>query len=223
MWLYEDNHLLTLNKPAGVLSQADSTENLDVVTLAKAYLKEKYSKPGNVYVGLVHRLDRLTSGAMVLARTSKAASRLSQAFRERSVTKKYLALVEGEMQGNGTMEDYLTKKSERSHVTREEQSGKYASLKWASLWSNKVSTLVSVELITGRAHQIRCQFSDRGFPVLGDTRYGSSHSFGDHDQIALHCQSLSFKHPVQKIPFCVETELPDSWKCFQESSGVHFH
>lgn len=211
MWLHEDNHLLTLNKPPGLLSQADSTGNPDVVTLAKVYIKKKYNKPGNVYIGLVHRLDRPTSGAMVLARTSKAARRLSHAFRERSIKKKYIALVEGVLTGSGAMEDYLCKEADRAYVTRVKEQGKYASLRWTAIESNGEITRVSIELITGRAHQIRCQFSHRGFPVLGDVRYGASHGFDDNDGIALHCQSIHFTHPVKKIPVDVETTFPSSW------------
>ncbi len=212
MWLFEDNHLLTLNKPAGLLSQSDSTGNRDVVTLAKEHIKRKYSKPRNVYIGLVHRLDRPTSGAMVLARTSKAARRLSQAFRERSVKKKYIALVEGVLTGSGVMEDYLHKEADRAYVIKEKEQGKYASLRWNAIESNGEATLVSIELITGRAHQIRCQFSDRGFPVLGDLRYGARQGFQGRDQIALHCQSLRFLHPVRKTSMEVETAFPSSWK-----------
>ncbi|MXX97223.1 MAG: RluA family pseudouridine synthase [Rhodothermaceae bacterium] len=216
MWLFEDNHLLTLDKPAGLLSQADSTGDPDVVTLAKEYIKHKYSKPGNVYIGLVHRLDRPTSGAMVLARTSKAARRLSQAFRERSVKKKYIALVEGALTGSGVMEDYLRKEADRSYVVQVKDQGKYASLRWNAVESNGKVTLVSIELITGRAHQIRCQFSDRGFPVLGDIRYGAQQGFDGKDQIALHCQNLRFLHPVKKTSMDVETTLPSPWRKFRE-------
>lgn len=216
MWLFEDNHLLTLDKPAGLLSQSDSTGNPDVVTLAKEYIKHKYSKPGNVYIGLVHRLDRPTSGAMVLARTSKAARRLSQAFRERSVKKKYIALVEGDLTGSGVMEDYLHKEADRAYVMQEKEQGKYASLRWNAVESNGKVTLVSIELITGRAHQIRCQFSDRGFPVLGDIRYGAHQGFDGRGRIALHCQSLRFSHPVKKTPIDVETSFPGPWTKFRE-------
>ena len=216
MWLFEDNHLLALNKPAGLLSQADSTGDPDVVTLAKEYIKHKYSKPGNVYIGLVHRLDRPTSGAMVLARTSKAARRLSQAFRERNVKKKYIALVEGALTGSGVMEDYLHKEADRAYVTQAKERGKYASLRWNVVKSNGDVTLVSIKLITGRAHQIRCQFSDRGFPVLGDIRYGAQKGFDGTGQIALHCQNLRFLHPVKKISMDIETTLPGPWRKFKE-------
>ena len=214
MWLFEDNHLLILNKPADLLSQADSTGHPDVVSLAKQYIKKKYNKPGNVYIGLVHRLDRPTSGAMVLARTSKAARRLSQAFRERTVTKHYQVIVEGVLTGGGIMEDYVRKEAGRAYVTQIQQEGKYASLRWDTIRSNGIFTLVSVELLTGRAHQIRCQFSHRGVPILGDVRYGSCHPHGPSDGIALHCNHLSFKHPVKDQRVDVDAEFPDSWKKF---------
>ncbi len=215
MWLYEDNHLLALNKPAGLLSQGDRTGKADVVTLAKKYIKEKYHKPGNVYVGLVHRLDRPTSGAMVLARTSKAARRLSQAFRDRTIQKRYIALVEGQLSGQGTMENYLIKETDRTHVTQSSNAGKYARLKWKAINFTGKLTLVEIELITGRAHQIRCQFSERGFPVLGDVRYGARHRFEGLDQIALHCKSLQLIHPVKKNLMQIEAMLSDSWNRFQ--------
>jgi len=216
MWLYEDNHLLTLNKPAGLLSQADSTGEPDVVALAKQYIKEKYNKPGNVYIGLVHRLDRNTSGAMVLARTSKAARRLSQAFRERNIKKRYIALVEGELQGSGTMEDYLIKGADRAHITDTIETGKCASLRWNACEYNGKFTLVFVELITGRPHQIRCQFSERGFPILGDIRYGSRHQFNSPDCFALHCQCLRFEHPVKRNPMNIKVNVPDFWRSFHD-------
>jgi len=210
MWLFEDNHLLTLNKPAGLLSQADITGDPDLVTLARAYLKKKYSKPGNVYIGLVHRLDRPASGAMVLARTSKAARRLSQAFRDRRVTKEYIVVVEGLIEGSGVMEDYLHKEAGRARVVQDERSGKYSSLRWRALNSDGIFTSVGVELITGRAHQVRCQFSARGFPVLGDVRYGARHRF-DGRTIALHCCRLTFEHPVARVPLEVNAAFPESW------------
>lgn len=210
MWLFEDNHLLTLNKPAGLLSQADITGDPDLVTLARAYLKKKYNKPGNVYIGLVHRLDRPASGAMVLARTSKAARRLSKAFRDRRIKKEYIVVVEGLIEGSGVMEDYLHKGAGRAHVVQDEQSGKYSSLRWRALNSDGVFSSVGVELITGRAHQVRCQFAARGFPVLGDVRYGARHRF-DGRTIALHCCRLAFEHPVARVPVEVNAAFPQSW------------
>ena len=210
MWLFEDNHLLTLNKPAGLLSQADITGDLDLVTLARGYLKKKYNKPGNVYIGLVHRLDRPASGAMVLARTSKAARRLSQAFRDRQIRKEYIVVVEGLIEGSGVMEDYLRKEAGRTHVVQDERSGKYASLRWRALNSDGNFSSVRVELITGRAHQIRGQFAARGFPVLGDVRYGARDRF-DGRNIALHCSCLTFNHPVARVPVKVNAAFPESW------------
>lgn len=221
MWLFEDNHLLTLNKPPGLLSQADSSGSPDVVTLAKKYIKEKYRKPGNVYIGLVHRLDRPTSGAMVLARTSKAARRLSQTFRERNVNKTYNALVEGVLTGSGVMEDYLHKEADRAYVVPASEQGKYASLRWHAVESNGTHTRVSIELITGRAHQIRCQFSERGFPILGDIRYGACQNFAKSGQIALHCQNLHFLHPVRKTPMEVKAAFPGFWGKFVNNSKIH--
>ncbi len=213
MWLYEDNHLLALNKPAGLLSQQDSTGNLDVVTAAKQYIKEKYNKSGNVYIGLVHRLDRPTSGAMILARTSKAARRLSLAFRHRKITKRYIAVVEGQLIGNGVMEDYLIKEADRAYVRH---AGKFARLKWESVKYSEGVTVVKIELITGRAHQIRCQFSHRGYPVIGDVRYGASHPMVQHDCIALHCARLTFQHPVQNRTIEIHAVRPEFWKQFCE-------
>ena len=219
MWLFEDNHLLTLNKPAGLLSQADSTGNPDVVTTAKQYIKQKYNKPGNVYIGLVHRLDLPTSGAMVLARTSKAARRLSEAFREHNVEKRYAAIVQGDLQGSGIMEDYLSKAADRAHVRLKKEGGKYARLHWQVVHSRKNYTWVTITLITGRAHQIRCQFSNRGFPILGDIRYGARASlFCGTQRIALHCRHLCFAHPVSKHPMHVGAPLPDFWDQYFEES-----
>jgi len=211
MWLYEDNHLLALNKPPGLLSQSDSTGNPDVLTRAKQYIKEKYNKPGNVYIGLVHRLDRPTSGAMVLARTSKAARRLSHTFRHRQITKRYIAIVEGELSGSGVMEDYLIKEADRAYV---HQTGKLASLKWEAVKYSRNFTVVEVKLISGRAHQIRCQFSHRGYPVLGDIRYGACQVIGEHDCIALHCARLCFQHPVQKKSMEIDATTPEYWNRF---------
>jgi len=204
--------LLTLNKPSGLLSQADSTGNTDVITLAKNYIKHKYNKPGNTFIGLVHRLDRPTSGAMVLARTSKAARRLSQAFRDRKVQKKYVAIVEGALSGGGIMKDYLTKEADRAYVSHQSSVGKYASLTWEAIRCSNHFTLVSIQLITGRSHQIRCQFSHRGFPIAGDLRYGACHKVDQHDSIALHCSRLRFEHPVKKELMEIKAPRPDYWK-----------
>ena len=167
MWLFEDNHLLTLNKPAGLLSQADITGDPDLVTLARAYLKKKYNKPGNVYIGLVHRLDRPASGAMVLARTSKAARRLSQAFRDRRIKKEYIVVVEGLIEGSGVMEDYLHKEAGRAHVVQDERSGKYSSLRWRALNSDGIFSSVRRGADHGSCSSSPVSVCCSGFPCIG--------------------------------------------------------
>ena len=172
--LYEDNHIIVVLKPANVLSQEDSTKDLNMLNMVKAYIKEKYSKPGNVYVGLVHRLDRMTSGVMVFAKTSKGASRLNEQIRNNQMEKKYLALVEGITPENGTLINYLYKNEEmvKSFVTEDKNRGKYSELRFETQKQGKNQSLVDIRLITGRHHQIRVQFASRGHSLLGDQRYG---------------------------------------------------
>lgn len=193
--LYEDNHLLVVLKPAGVLSQADSTNCMDMLTILKNYLREKYHKPGNVYLGLVHRLDRMTSGVMVFAKTSKCASRLSEQIRNHQFTKKYYAVVKGKIPQNGILEDYLVKNEieAKSYVTSKEF-GKFARLEYEKVREIDENSLVSVLLCTGRHHQIRVQFAHFGHPLLGDLLYGDKNS-GD---LMLHAYYLSFLHPISK-------------------------
>ena len=209
-WLYEDNHLLALNKPAGLLSQGDRTGDTNVVVLAKAYLKNKYQKPGNVYIGLVHRLDRPVSGAMILARTSKAAQRLSAAFKERRIEKKYVAIVEGRLPDAGDMADHLYKDTKGGRVHVDALKGKEARLKWQKLGEIGKGTVVGIRLITGRPHQIRCQFAHRGWPVVGDMRYGATGEF-DGRSLALHCHELAFQHPVRRTSTTIRADKPPTW------------
>ena len=209
--LYVDNHLLAVNKPAGLLSQGDSTGDVTVLTLGKAYLKKTYDKPGNVYLGLVHRLDRPASGAMVLARTTKAARRLSLAFRERRIKKRYVALVEGQLRGEGRWEDFMVKSRQRAQVVEDAFPGaKKGVLQWRAIEGRQKHTVVEVRLLTGRPHQIRCQFSHRGFPLLGDLRYGATQEF-DGRNLALHSYSLTAPHPIGGGPLSVIAPLPDAW------------
>lgn len=193
--LYEDNHIIVVVKPYNVLSQADNTKDEDMLMLIKKYLKEKYHKPGNVFLGLVHRLDRPTGGIMVFAKTSKAASRLSECIRNGQFHKKYYAVVHGELlQNEGCLENYLIKDKDNNSVVVDDRSGLYAKLcyKVVSIWNNM--SLVDIELITGRHHQIRVQFSHIGHPLYGDQRYGRN----DKKQLALYAYSLSFVHPTTK-------------------------
>lgn len=195
---YLDNHLLVVNKPAGMLSQADRTGDTDLLTHAKAFLKERFDKPGNVFVGLVHRLDRPASGLMVLARTSKAAARLTEQFRQRTPDKRYLALVEGRHDGAGHCVDYLVKEDQQVRVVEASHpKAKRAELTWRALASRDGRTLVSVRLQTGRPHQIRVQLSHRGMPLVGDLRYGAKQEF-DGRNLALHCYHLAVDHPTRR-------------------------
>jgi len=194
--LYEDNHVIVVYKPENILSQSDITGDCDMLTLVKDYIKEKYQKPGNVYVGLVHRLDRPTSGIMVFAKTSKAASRLSKQIQESEFEKEYMAVVHGILkEKQGIFEDYLEKKDTFSVVSNK-NSGKFSKLSYQVIEENleEKLSLVKIHLETGRHHQIRVQFSSRGFPLYGDQRYGEQ----DKKQLCLTASSLSFYHPTTK-------------------------
>ena len=192
--LYEDNHIIVVVKPFNVLSQGDSTGDPSIMDDVKDYIKKKYHKLGNVYLGLVHRLDRPVGGIMVFARSSKAASRLTKAFSEHSIVKKYLAIVHGKLDGSGEWIDYIEKgKDGNSFISK---NGKEAILDYEVLGYNSLKncSLVSISLKTGRHHQIRVQFASRGHALLGDQRYGEL----DNTQIALYSYYLSFTHPVTK-------------------------
>ncbi|MGP1568754.1 MAG: RluA family pseudouridine synthase [Peptoanaerobacter stomatis] len=197
--IYEDNHIIVVDKIAGVLSQSDDSNDMDMLTLVKRYIKEKYNKPGEVFLGLVHRLDTVTSGVMVFARTSKAASRLSEQIRQNNMKKTYLAVFEEEIkQKQGNYTDYLLKDSKKNivTVTKDKNKGKIAVLNYEVLNINKGRTLAKIELITGRSHQIRVQFSSRGYHIYGDAKYGAKNK--EKKAIALHSYELSFIHPTKK-------------------------
>ena len=211
--LFLDNHLLVVAKPSGQLVQADRTGDLDLVSEAKAYLKERFDKPGNVFVGLVHRLDRPTSGVVVLARTSKAAGRLSQQFRSRSVDKRYLAVVAGRLAEAGEAVDGIRKGRGGGVevVPVDSEGAKRAALRWRTLARGSGRSLVEVELLTGRKHQIRAQLAARGAPVLGDFRYGNEVPFADGRGIALHAVRLTLAHPTRKELIMFVSAPPASW------------
>ena len=199
--LYEDNHIIVVEKPPNIPSQADKTIDLDMLTIIKNYLKEKYGKPGNVYLGLVHRLDRPVGGVMVFAKTSKAAARLSEQVRNKTFKKEYLAIVDGKLEDkNGTLENYLLKneKNNMSKVVPENtKNSKYAKLDYEVLkYSNEINlSLLKIYLHTGRHHQIRVQLSYFGHSICGDQKYGTR---GRGKQISLWAYKLSIEHPVTK-------------------------
>ena len=173
--IYEDNHIIVVEKPVNIPSQGDKTGDKDMLTIIKEYIKEKYNKPGEVYLGLVHRLDRPVGGVMVFAKTSKAASRLSDEIRKNNFHKTYYAVVEGTLPKEGKFEDYLIKneKENISYVSTKEK-GKYSCLEYTLISSKNNLSLVKINLITGRSHQIRVQFSSRHHPLVGDSKYGDN-------------------------------------------------
>ena len=191
--LYEDNHLLVVKKKVGVLSQSDGTNTPDMLTILKQYLKEKYNKPGNVYLGLVHRLDKNVGGVMVFAKSSKAAKRLSEGIRNREFKKTYLAVCKGIIDSDGEYLDYLKRIEYRSVISNSKE-GKLAILSYKVLSRKNNDTLVKINLETGRHHQIRVQFSYHNHPLLGDEKYGSKGAY----PLALFAYKLEFTHPTTK-------------------------
>ncbi|NLM46784.1 MAG: RluA family pseudouridine synthase [Firmicutes bacterium] len=200
-FLYEDNHLLVVEKPVNMLSQGDITGEPDLLSIVKAILKRKYNKPGNVFLGLVHRLDRPTGGVMVLAKTSKAAARLSAQIREGTFTKQYLAVVHGRLpQAEGTLRHYLVKDRKTNLVAvagKDQPKAKAASLSYRVLAVAAGLSLVQVQLHTGRSHQIRVQFAACGHPLYGDRRYGKAVNRPGR-QLALWAYKIAFTHPVSQ-------------------------
>ena len=210
--LYEDNHLLALYKPAGLLVQGDATEDVSLLVLGKAWLKEKYRKPGRVFLGLVHRLDRPVAGVVVFARTSKGAARLSEQFRSGTVEKRYLAVVAGILEEPaGRWIDQLQREDRNSRVVASPQTKtREARLRYRVLATRGDTSLVEIDLETGRRHQIRVQFAHRGHPLLGDMRYGNSTLFPNRE-IALLAKSIAFNHPVRDERLTVESPMPRGW------------
>ncbi|MEI3508995.1 MAG: RluA family pseudouridine synthase [Bacilli bacterium] len=200
--IYEDNHLLVVNKPVNIPVQADSSKDQDLLTLLKKQLKEKYQKPGNVYLGLVHRLDRPVGGIMVFAKTSKAASRLSEQIRNNTFQKTYLAVVQGKVLNSDTFKDKL-EKDQKTNIVKISPTGKQAELSYELLEYKDNLSLVKINLKTGRSHQIRVQFSSRNHPLYGDQKYNPN---TPKDQIALFAHRLEFIHPTTKE--VVKFELP---------------
>jgi 23S rRNA pseudouridine1911/1915/1917 synthase len=218
--LYEDNHCLAVNKPAGLLTQGVPPGVPTLEALAKTYLKERYCKPGNVYLGIPHRLDRPVSGAVLFARNTKAAQRLAEQFQKRLVQKVYWALIKGHLHPKeGTWSDSIVKLQEQARaqiVPPVTPGAKHAELHYRLLGETDQLSWLEIRPLTGRMHQIRAQFSSRGYPILGDEAYGSDHPFSPaatprERAIALHARSLSFLHPIRYEPITVEAPVPAVW------------
>ncbi|MBC5998234.1 RluA family pseudouridine synthase [Romboutsia ilealis] len=219
--IYEDNHLLVVEKPVNILSQGDDTNDKDMVNLLKNYVKEKYNKPGNVFIGLIHRLDRPVGGVMVFAKTSKAASRLSEQVRNKSFKKTYRAVIHGTMnKKEDTLKDYLYKNKKTnmvSVVNKNHKEAKNAELDYETLQSKNNFSLVQIDLKTGRPHQIRVQFASRNHPLFGDQRYGQDvNKVGQ--QIALWSYKIEITHPTtkEKMEFICEPPKEYPWDLFSK-------
>ena len=218
--IYEDNHLLVVEKPVNILSQGDDTNDKDMVNLLKQYVKEKYNKPGNVYIGLVHRLDRPVGGAMVFAKTSKAASRLSEQVRNKTFKKTYRAVIHGTMnKESDTLKDYLYKNKKTnmvSVVNKNHKDAKNAELSYETLDNKNNFSLVEIDLKTGRPHQIRVQFASRRHPLFGDQRYGQNvNKVGQ--QISLWSYKIEIEHPTtkEKMEFICDLPKEYPWDLFK--------
>ncbi|MDC0935586.1 RluA family pseudouridine synthase [Pirellulales bacterium] len=211
--LYEDNHLLAVNKPAALPTMGVRSGAPSLLSEAKQYIAEKYDKPGNVYLGIVSRLDAPVTGIVLMARTSKAAARLSAAFRDRAVEKSYLAAVSGEIDpAAATLEHYLCKDERHRRVFSsyaENPRAQFARLSYKTIRRGPAATLLEVALETGRKHQIRVQLSQIGHPIVGDRKYGSELRF--EPGIALHAARLTLEHPVRRTPLQIAAPTPLAW------------
>lgn len=206
-----DNHILVVSKPSGVCTQPHPGSECNLTDLAKAWVKKKFKKPGNVFLEPIHRLDKPVSGLVLFARTSKSLSRLQEMMRKREIAKTYFAWVEGSLPSpQGTLENYLVHDEHKARIVNPNHpEGKLARLSYSVLEQRKELTLVEIDLETGRYHQIRVQFSFLGCPVNGDARYGSSTPSKD-EKIALHHGKLQFKHPVTKEPLTFSVPFMDA-------------
>ena len=209
--LFEDNHLIIINKKPGILVQGDITGDISLIEITKDYIKNKYNKKGNVFLGLVNRIDRPTSGIVIFAKTSKALSRMNEILRNREIQKIYWLIISNKFaSNNGKIEGWFRKNSKQnksyffeSQVTN----SKFGTLSYKKLKTLDNYCLVEVELITGRHHQIRCSFSELGYPIQGDLKYGSKRSNKDGG-IYLHSRRLEFIHPVSKNKILLEADTP---------------
>lgn len=210
---YEDNHLLVVEKPINIPVQEDSSRDLDFLTMLKDFIKKRDNKPGNVYLGLVHRLDRPVGGIMVFAKTSKCASRLSEQIRNRTFKKGYLAVVEGKIKNSDIFIDKLIK-DQKNNMVKVSDEGKLSELNYELLEYVDNYSLVKINLKTGRSHQIRVQFSSRNYPLYGDQKYNVNAKVGQ--QIALFSNYITFNHPITKELLTFSLNLPKRypWNLF---------
>lgn len=220
--IFEDNHLLVVNKPAMLPTMGVAEGEPSLLVVAKEYIRAKYDKPGNVYLGVVSRLDTPVTGVTIIARTSKAAARLSEAFRERKVEKTYWAVVAGQLpECEGVLENYLRKdeRHRKVHVTHANvPDAQFAKLTFRAIGTNKNLSLLQVHLETGRKHQIRVQLAKHGVSIIGDQKYGSTQKFSAG--IALHARQLVIEHPVLKERMTFIAPLPASWQKDSRFSGL---
>ena len=219
--LYEDNHIIIINKAAGEIVQGDKTGDKSLCDTMKAYIKEKYAKPGNVFIGLPHRLDRPVSGIVVFAKTSKALERLNRMFSEGRVKKIYWALTKGiPVPAEAEIESWILRNEKMNKsfsYPKEVKGSKRAILHYRLAAASQNYNLIEVELKTGRHHQIRCQLSSIGCPIKGDLKYGAQRSNPD-GSISLHARYIEFTHPVSKELIAVTAPLPDDrlWQSFEK-------
>jgi 23S rRNA pseudouridine1911/1915/1917 synthase len=218
--LYEDNHLLAINKVAGTLVQGDATGDKPLVDICKDYIKEKYQKPGEVFLGVVHRLDRPVSGVVIFSRTSKSLERMNELFRNRETKKTYWALVDRKPTNQeGTLVHWLVKDEKKNKTTaykKDHPEGQRSELSYKIIAQKSGLFLLEVNPITGRPHQIRVQLASMGCPIVGDVKYGFA-TANEDASICLHARQLEFMHPVKKEPVTISAELPKNqfWKLFK--------
>ncbi len=222
--VYEDNHLLVVNKAAGVLVQGDITGDTPLVELCKDYIGRKYQKPGAVFLGVVHRIDRPVSGIVVLARTSKSLERMNALFRDHKTRKSYWAITDRKPPSeSGTLIHWLVKDERKNRTTafpRETEGALRSELAYQVIGQKAKQWLILVNPVTGRPHQIRVQLAAMGCPIRGDVKYGSESAFED-GSIALHARKLEFIHPVRKVEMSLQAPLPrvEGWKSFLDFEG----
>ncbi|MFL2624923.1 MAG: RluA family pseudouridine synthase [Candidatus Marisimplicoccus sp.] len=209
--LFEDNHLIIVNKPCGILVQGDKTGDTPLLDIIKEYIKVKYSKQGNVFLGLVNRIDRPTSGIVIFAKTSKALSRMNEKLKKREIKKLYWLIISNTFESReGKLEGWFKKdsKKNKSFFNQEKQTNsKYGCLTYKKIQTLEKYCKIEVDLITGRHHQIRCNFSNIGYPILGDLKYGSKRSTKDGG-IYLHSRKVTFIHPVSKKEISIQANPP---------------